>query len=213
MSRIEKSHSFFTARLLTVLLVAAQTTAVSGQVGRDLAWTADASRARYPNHTASGSLHAHPFTLGSARIEPYHEWSGTVGDPPSKEAHVDGGVLWLNSNSDPTESNAFTVFVAVKPGELVDGKTFIVPAGGPFKQTSKIMDKDGAGWFFPVAGVNVRSQVRGQAPRLDPMPLFSMRLTFGKRHDGVLPGSIYLALKDADKSFIAGKFEAVIKSK
>jgi hypothetical protein len=122
-------------------------------------------------------------------------------------------VLSLDEESHRPAQNAFTIFVAVKPGEKVDGRVFIVPAGGLFKQTTKIMDSDGQGWFSPVAGVQARSQSAGEEPALDPMPLCSMRLIFGRRHNGRLPGKIYLALKDADKSYVAGTFEAVIEDK
>ena len=38
-----------------------------------------------------------------------------------------------------------------------------------------------------------------------------MRLKFGKRKDGRLPGTIYLCIDDKEKSFVTGTFEAVVE--
>ena len=40
-----------------------------------------------------------------------------------------------------------------------------------------------------------------------------MRLTFGARHGNTLPGRIYLAVDDPEKSFVAGTFNAVVKDR
>jgi len=84
-----------------------------------------------------------------------------VGDPPEKQNHADGAVLTLQHGHDLPPRNYFTLFLAVKQGESVHGKTFIVPAGGLFKQTDKIMAKDGKQWFYPVAGVQANSEQPG----------------------------------------------------
>jgi hypothetical protein len=92
----------------------------------------------------------------------------------------------------------------------VQGKTFVVPVGGLFKQTDKIMDKDGKSWFSPVGGIQVNSVDSEQAPRTDLLPKATMRLEFGKRAGDKLPGKIYLCIDDAEKTFVAGTFEAAV---
>ncbi len=108
-------------------------------------WVADASKSVYPNRPAAGRLYANDFRVDSAKIAPYHEWSGNIGDPPSKQEHVDGAVLTLQQGKETVPTEYYVLFLATKPGETIEGKTFIVPAGGLFKQTAKIMDKDQKG--------------------------------------------------------------------
>jgi RNA polymerase sigma factor (sigma-70 family) len=173
-------------------------------------WLADASRADLPDRPATGRLHSKAFAVETARIAPYHQFSGNVGDPPEKQGRVDGAVLTLQQGKDRVPHNYYTIFLAVKPGETVDGRVFVVPVVGLFKQTEKIIDKDGKGWFFPVAGVQANSQESGGKPRTDLLPKVTMKLEFGKRDHGRLPGKIYLCIDDKEKSFVAGSFHATV---
>ncbi len=174
-------------------------------------WVADASRADFPDRPAAGRLHGKAFTVERARVAPYGQESGNVGDPPEKWDRVAGAVLKLQQGKDSVPRNSFTIFLAVKPGDTVDGKTFVVPPGGLFKQTEKIMDRDGKGWFYPVAGVQATSQDAVEKPRTDLMPKVTMKLTFGRRHQGRLPGKVYLCIDDREKSFVAGSFDAEVE--
>jgi hypothetical protein len=155
-------------------------------------WVADATRAGLPERPAAGRLHGQAFAVESARIAPYWQASGNVGDPPEKQVRVDGAVLTLQRGKDSVPTNYYTIFLAAKRGDTVEGKTFTVPAGGIFKQTEKIMDKDGNGWFFPVAGVQVNSQGTDGTPRTDLLPKLTMKLKLGMRKGGRLPGTIPL---------------------
>jgi uncharacterized protein (TIGR03067 family) len=179
---------------------------------REASWVADASPAEIPDRPAVGRLHGEPFALGRATAQPNHAESGNVGDPPEKLDKVDGTTLTLQRRGkQPGELGTFTVFAAVKPGETVDGKTFLLPPGGLFNQPGKIPDKDGKGFFYAVAGVQAASKGQDGKPRFDVMPKATLRLVFGKRRGNVLPGKIYLCLDDGDKSFVAGTFEAEIR--
>ena len=179
--------------------------------GKDAAWASDASKAEFPDRPASGSVNGQPFTVDVATALPYHASSGNVGDPPAKADHVDGVSLKLQQGKEAAGATAVVIFCATKPGERVDGKTFVLPPGGLFKQTEKIMDKDGQGWFYPVAGVQVHWQVAPGKADADLFPKATMRLTFGKRKDGKLPGQIYFCVDDKQKTWVAGSFEAVLK--
>ena len=175
---------------------------------KEPAWVADASQADIPDRPASGRLHGSDFTVDKARLGPWSEWSGNVGDLPEKQDHADGVVLTLQAGKDSPPRNYITLFLAVKAGESVAGKTFAVPVGGPFKQSEKIMDRDGKHWLSPVGGVQLNSAEPGRKPRADLPPKVTLRVKFGKMKNNVLPGSVYLCMDDPEKSFVAGSFEA-----
>jgi hypothetical protein len=93
--------------------------------------------------------------VDKATASPYQETSGKPNDPPGQQDQADGIMLKLQQGRESGSAPAFVIFCLTKSGERVDGKTFIVPAGGLFRQSEKIMDKDGKGWFSPVGGVQV----------------------------------------------------------
>jgi uncharacterized protein (TIGR03067 family) len=136
-----------------------------------------------------------------------------VGDPPEKQDRCDGAVLRLQQEKGNVARNSFTIFLTVKLNDTVDGKSFVVPPGGLFRQTDKIMDKDGRSWSYPVAGVQTESRDAAGKRRGDVMPKATMRLDLGRRKDGRLPGKIYLCIDDEEKSFVAGSFEAEVEEK
>lgn len=173
-------------------------------------WVADASREKYPDQAAIGLLKGKPFTVDLAHIAPWHEFSGTGGETPEIKDRVDGGVLTLQAGNDAQPQNYLTIFVVVPPRQTLEDKEFLVSAGGLFKQTQKIMDKDGKGWFYPVGGVQIQSGEPGQ-DQTELFPKVTMRLKFNKREDDRLPGKIYLCIDDEHKSVVAGSFNAVVK--
>jgi len=179
---------------------------------REAGWVADASRAEIPDRIAAGRLHGEAFSLGKATASPYHAESGNVGDPPEKAEKVDGVTLSLRQRGKgPGELGTFTVFAAVRPGETVVGKSFLLPPGGLFKQPGKIPDKHGEGFFYSVAGVQGAWKGKDGTPRFDVLTKATLRLVFGQRRGKVLPGKVYLCLDDGDRSFVAGTFEAEIR--
>ncbi len=173
-------------------------------------WVADASTAEFPNHPAAGRLHGKDFRIDTARLSPWWESSGNVGDPPEKEDRVDGAVLTLQAGNEQPPRDSLTLFLVVKPGSTLAETEFEVSTGGIFKQKQKIMDRDGKGWFYPVAGVQAKSTVAGEKDRVDLFPKVTLRLKFGKRAKDRLPGSIYLCFDDAEKTCVAGSFAAII---
>jgi hypothetical protein len=177
----------------------------------DETWVADATKAKVPDRPASGKLHGKEFRVDAARIAPWWESSGNAGDGPDKQDRVEGAVLTLQAGNERTSHDRYTLFLAVKPGETIAEAAFEIPAGGLFKQTKKIMDRDGKGWFFPVAGVQANSRQPDGKDRTDLLPKVTLRLKFGRREKDHLPGTIYLCIDDAEKSFVAGSFEAVVE--
>jgi hypothetical protein len=74
------------------------------------------------------------------------------------------------------------------------------------------MDKDGRGWFFPVAGVQLHSAGLGDKPRSELLPKLTMLVKFGHAKAGKLPGALYLCVDDTEQSVVAGTFSAVVES-
>lgn len=198
-----------------VALVATTVVVTSGQSsdGAKAVWVTDATKAGIPNAQASGRIDGSPFRVDLAVVKPYWEVSRNIGDPPKKADRVDGVALTLQDGTSNLPSRYITIFAVVKPGEQVDGKTFVLPVGGPFKQTKKIMGKDGQGWFDLIAGIQLHADRAGQPARNDLFPRCSMRLQFGKRRGGRLPGRIYLSFDDSERSFVAGTFNAMIRER
>jgi hypothetical protein len=197
-----------------IVMALAAINAVAGESStaqNDSSWLPDASQAKFPDRPASGQIGGQPFKPDVVRVFPFGETSGKVGDPPAKQDKVDGVMLKLRQGEKPADAPAITVFCVTKRGETVDGKTFVLGPGGVFKQTDKILDKDGKGWFDPVAGVQITKQTADGKPTTDLFPKATMRLTFGKRKDGRLPGQIYLCIDDGQKTYVAGAFDADIK--
>src|SRR5436190_4518413 len=124
------------------LLVLQRERTSQGSTAEKPVWVADASKADIPDRPAGGRLHGKVFSVDKARITPWKESSGNVGDPPEKQEHADGAMLTLQAGEDRQPRNYITRFLAGKAGECVEGKTFVVSAGGLFKQTEKILDKD-----------------------------------------------------------------------
>ena len=179
-------------------------------------WLADASGADFPDQPAAGRLHGKPFRVGRARVTPTWSTSGNVGDPSAKQARLDGAVLWLQQEKDPVDCDSFTIFLTARLNDTVDGKSFVVPAGGLFKQTDEIMyDEGGKSWSYPVAGVQAESRGPDGKRRSDLVPKVTMRLELARRKDGRLPGKVYLCIenKKKEKSFVAGSFEAEVEEK
>jgi hypothetical protein len=152
-----------------------------------------------------------PFKASVIRVFPTHEWGGPVGTPPAKQAQVDGVMLKVQEG-EKAGSPGFVDFCLTPTGEKVDGKTFLLPPGGLFKQTDEIVDKEGNGGFSPVAGVQVTKQEASDSKsKADLFPKATMRLTFGKRKDGRLPGRSYLCIDNGKDTIVADSFEAVIQ--
>lgn len=202
-------------RIATVPILAAALSLASAQTptSPEIAWVADATKAQIPGKPAAGRLDGKPFHVDLAIVKPYWEESGNVGGPPSKADRVNGVMLRLQEGTSNQRPRYFTIFAMAKPGQRVDGKTFTVPLGGLFNQSEKIMDRDGHGWFYPVAGMQIHADRPGGKAHDDLFPRCTMRLVFGKRNGSALPGRIYLTVRDPERSYVAGTFSAVIEDR
>ena len=114
-----------------------------------------------------------------------------------EEAGMSNGILTLRQGSKFFPDYAVLIFLFLKEGEQADGRTF------------KITKSQG----FGSPHIHMKYKQKDQnTPKTDIfMKDYTMRLEFGKRGNGTLPGKIFLALPDKDQSFVNGTFFAEIK--
>jgi len=114
-----------------------------------------------------------------------------------EDAGIANGILTLRQGSDFFPDYAFLIFLFLKEGEKVDGRTFNITKGQGFGSPHIHMK-----W----------KQKDQNAPKTEIfMKDYTMRLEFGKRENGTLPGKISLSLPDKDQSHVNGTFLATIK--
>lgn len=110
---------------------------------------------------------------------------------------IESGVLTLRQGDGPLATEV-KVFLYTKPWEVPVGRSFKLvnpPAGGESPH------------------IRVRSPEAGQTvPRQrEYSEKYTLLLELGQEQNKTLPGKIYLALPDEDKSQVAGTFEAAIR--
>jgi len=145
-------------------------------------WTLDVAAARVPQGDVRGLISGHYFSQVDAIV--------SVGN---------GGILFsfVEGYAPPYErSVAFTTLM--KPGESLDGKTWTVtkddPASG-MTVTKQWLDRNGGG----------RQQKAYKSG-------FVLKVELGKPSGGQIPGKVYVALPDPEKSVIGGNFVASIRA-
>ena len=114
-----------------------------------------------------------------------------------EEAGMANGILTLRQGSDFFPNYAVLIFLFLKEGEQADGRTF---------QISKSQ-----GFGSPHIHMKYKQKDQNTPKTEIFMKDYTMRLEFGKREKGSLPGKIFLALPDKNQSFVNGTFFAEIK--
>lgn len=114
----------------------------------------------------------------------------------TERAQIESGVLTLSQGTDPLDTE-LTLDLRTRPWEVPSGRSFRIlkqPAGPDTPR------------------VRVRWHENGQsAPRQrDYTERYTLLLELGLERDGKIPGKIYLALPDEQKSQVAGTFEAEV---
>ena len=114
-----------------------------------------------------------------------------------EQAGIANGILTLRQGSDFFPDYAVLIFLFLKEGELADGRTF------------RITKSQG----FGSPHIHMKWKQKGQnAPKTEIfMKDYTMRLEFGKREKGTIPGKISLSLPDKAQSYVRGTFFAEIK--
>jgi hypothetical protein len=113
-----------------------------------------------------------------------------------EKAELQGTILTLRQGQEFFADREFKIFL-FSAGQKPEGKTWNV--------------RTDTGFDSPHVHMSYRVEKEG-VPKSEVFSRgFAMRLSFGKAQNGRLPGSIYLCLPDARKSFVAGRFNAVLK--
>jgi tetratricopeptide (TPR) repeat protein len=140
-------------------------------------WTMDLSTVTTPVTAASGKIHGEAFTVETAKVE--------------------NNILTLRQGKDFFPDRALTIFMFLKKGEGLEGRTFNISADHGFGAPHIHMKWRDGGKQAPETKIFMKE--------------YAMRLQFKEKENGALPGNIFLSLPDDSKSFVAGTFLAQLK--
>ena len=140
-------------------------------------WKEDLTNVKIPESTLKGMIHGKEFTADKATLE--------------------NGILTIRDGKDFFPDHAVMIFLFLKKGETVEGKSFDV---------KRIMG-------FGVPHIHIKWMPdAGNIPNTDMfMKDYSMHLEFETIKNGKIPGKIYLCMPDKLKSYAAGSFTATVK--
>ena len=160
---------------------AASTNAADAQPLIPAVWTLDLTKARIPDGRANGTLAGTNFVPETARVDP-------LGNAK---------ILRLVQGQTLSPDREILIYLHLKSGEKLGGQKLDVSqdmAGGGVPQVTKRWKNN------PKYAPQYKNFNSG----------YAMRLELGQAADGAVPGKIYLALPDPDRSVVAGTFKAAI---
>lgn len=140
-------------------------------------WSMNLSNVTIPVTTASGKIHGEAFRVETAKVE--------------------NNILTLRQGKDFFPDRALTIFMFLKKGEALEGRTFHISTDH--------------GFGAPHIHMKWRDGDKKAPETKIFMKEYAMRLQFKEKENGALPGNIFLSLPDASKSFVAGTFLAELK--
>ena len=140
-------------------------------------WTMDLSHVTIPGTAASGRIRGEAFRVETAKVE--------------------NNILTLRQGKDFFPDRALTIFMFLKKGEALEGRTFNISIDHGFGAPHIHMKWRDGGKKAPETKIFMKE--------------YAMRLQFKEKENGALPGEIFLALPDESKSFVAGTFLAQVK--
>jgi len=163
-----------------VVLVGLAFQAGQGTSTSKLEWTTDLAKMKVPSRPASGKLLGQDFKVEGVSLAPT-------------------GALTLRQGKDFFPDLAVIIFLPLRAGQGIEGKSYDVPATDtPGQQRPHIhLQRRPAGEKLP----------KGQAI----INGYAMKLEFGKAKGDRVPGRLYLCLPDETKSVIAGTFTLEVK--
>ena len=112
-------------------------------------------------------------------------------------AKIQSGILTLRQGKDFFPDRSLKIFLFLKKDEDPQGKSFNITKDKGFGSPHIHMSWKVEGKDVPETKIYMKD--------------YAMRLDFGKRQKGGLPGKIYLSLPDDFKSYVAGSFLADTK--
>lgn len=144
-------------------------------------WCEAVTRQPFVQKPAAGKVHGQPFVVQGAEM-------------------TSNNIITLRQGSDFFADREITIFVFGAKGAL-DGQTILLKNGeheGPLDCHVHL------GWKVPGKDLPEHKSYFGSEG-------IGMKLTFGQRKDGLLPGYILLRMPDAQKSYLEGYFYARLK--
>src|ERR1043166_665728 len=142
-------------------------------------WTLDLASSVTPSAPVKGEVTGTSFTLDSATLAP----------------NPTGGTLELRQGTNAIPDKQILVYLKVKPGEKLEGRTFEITSD---KKTG-----------VPTILKKWKTDPRYAAQQKVYGGGYAMKLEFGNTNkDGAISGKIFLALPDPEKSFVAGTFSS-----
>jgi hypothetical protein len=163
--------------LATVTALQAQGPIINTVAPRS-AWTMDLAKMKIPDGLASGKIFDQEFVLEAAKLN--------------------GGTLTLRQGKEFFADAQIIVFLFLKEGEAMAGKTF------------RIASATGLG--RPHIHVSAKVKPGGRSERKSEafVNKYAMVVEFGKSSGGQLPGKFYLCLPDKTQSVVAGNFSVEV---
>lgn len=114
-----------------------------------------------------------------------------------ERATLRGGELNLRQGASWPPDLGVTISLFANQGEELSGKTIEITAEREKSPAVRLRWKD-------AQGKQVTSKIAGG---------YALRLVFGQAANGRMPGKLYLALPDDEKSFVGGTFDAEIQKR
>jgi hypothetical protein len=114
-----------------------------------------------------------------------------------EKATLANGILTLRQGKDFFPDQAVMIFLFLKDGEAIEGKTYDVSRDQGFGSPHIHMKWKEEGENLPKTQIYMKDYI--------------MRLEFGKKRNGTLAGKITLALPDEHQSEVNGAFRAELK--
>ena len=144
---------------------------------RETGWKEDLTNVKIPESGLKGMIHGEEFTADKVKLE--------------------NGILTIRDGKDFFPEHAVMIFLFLKKGETVEGKSFDV--------------KRITGFGVPHIHIKWMPD-SGKVPNTDMFTKdYSMHLEFKTIKNGKIPGKIYLCMPDKLKSYAAGSFTATVK--
>ena len=140
-------------------------------------WDLDLTNVKIPGTTASGKIHGVRFIVEKAKVE--------------------NGILTIRQGKDFFPDYAVLIFLFLKKGEKLEGRTFNISKDKQFGIPHIHMKYKQEGKKFPKTEIFTKK--------------YAMRLEFGKKENGFYPGKIYISMPDELQSYVAGTFQAEAK--
>jgi hypothetical protein len=146
------------------------------------AWTLELAEVKLQPSKVNGTLSGVEFKCDAARLDAF-----------SASSYA----LTFRQGEGFVADREATVYLRLKPGEKIEGHTWAIAKD----QTSDVPQVLKRWKPAPAAALQQKTYKNG----------YVMTLEFDKASEGILPGRIYLALPDEEKSVVAGSFIASIR--